>query len=220
MNGTRTARGFLLTMCALLSACSTGSLFDSDTPVPTSYVLGSAPTTQRTQDSLAVDVAVSRPDLAAGLDSDRIAVLDGRKLDYYRGVKWGARTGEMIQSLVVDSLHDQRWFRSVTPEQARIAGDYVLDLQVRAFQSDLTAGRGNPNVHVAFVGRLIRVVDRALVSTLAAEAHTPAREDRMSFVAAAFEDASQRAILDLGQQLATAIKQDEATLRSLRGQKR
>jgi cholesterol transport system auxiliary component len=217
MNGAGVSRLILLAACGLLTACSTSSLFDSDTPVPTSYVLGAAPAGRDASEALAVDVSVSRPDMAAGLDSDRIAVLGGRKLDYYRGVKWGARTTEMVQALVVDSLEDQRWFRSVTPEQARVAGDYVLDLQVRAFQAELTQGPKRPSVHVAFVGRLIRVVDRALVATVTADARVDAKEDRMSLVAAAFEEASHRAILELGQQLAVAVKQDAETLRTLRG---
>jgi ABC-type uncharacterized transport system auxiliary subunit len=220
MNGAGITRMTLLAACAALSACSTGSLFDSDTPIPTSYVLARASAGQSVQEPLPVDIAISRPDLAAGLDSDRIAVLEGRKLDFYRGVKWGSRTVELVQNLVVDSLEDQRWFRSVTPEQARVAGDYVLDLQVRAFQAELTRGPRQPTAHVAFVGRLIRVVDRGLVTTVTSDASVEAREDRMSLVTAAFEEASHRAILELGEQVVAAVKQDAETLRALRGDKR
>ena len=209
-------RLFLLVSVAALSACSTGSLFDSDTPVPTNYVLAPAPAASETTNTAPVDISVSRPDLAPGLDSDRIAVLRGRLLDYYRGVRWGTRSIELIQTLVVDSLEDQKLFRSVTPEQARVAGDYVLDLQVRDFQAEYADRASRPVVHVALVGRLIRVIDRELVATVSSEARSDAEEERMSAVTAAFERASHEAILDLGKQVAEVVNGDAETLRTAR----
>jgi cholesterol transport system auxiliary component len=194
-------------------------LFDSDTPVPTNYVLAPAPAASETTNAAPVDISVSRPDLAPGLDSDRIAVLRGRLLDYYRGVRWGTRAIELIQTLVVDSLEDQKLFRSVTPEQARVAGDYVLDLQVRDFQAEYADRANRPVVHVALVGRLIRIIDRELVATVISEARSEAEEERMSAVTAAFERASHEAILDLGKQVAEVVNGDAETLRTARNEK-
>lgn len=200
----------------LLSACSTGSLFDSDTPVSTNYVLSAVPAAQNanTGTPIPVDVSIGRPDLAAGLDTDRIAVLEGRQLDYYRRVTWGARASELIQSLLVDSLEDRRLFRSVTAERSRVAGDYALDLQVRDFQAEYEEGERAPTVHVGMVGRLIRVADRELVATVSSDARVAAKDNRMSAVAAAFESASHRAILELAQQMAVAVKADQPSLSS------
>lgn len=202
-----------------LTGCSTGSLFDSDTPVPQNYVLAPAPAASADASPAPVDVAITRPDLAPGLDTDRIAVLNERQLDYYRGVRWGSRAIEMIQTLVVDSLEDQRLFRSVTPEQTRVAGDYVLDLQVRDFQAEYTASATAPTVHIALVGRLIRVIDRKLVATVSADAKTQANEDRLREVLAAFERTSHEAILDLGTQVSRVIAEDAQTLRAARGER-
>ena len=202
-----------------LTGCSTGSLFDSDTPVPQNYVLAPAPAVTGEATPAAVDVAVSRPDLAPGLDTDRIAVLKEREIDYYRGVRWGSRAIEMIQTLVVDSLEDQRLFRSVTPEQARVAGDYVLDLQVRDFQAEYSPSADAPTVHVTLVGRLIRVIDRKLVSTVSAQSKTQASEDRLREVLTAFERASHEAIVDLGKQVSQVVSDDAQTLRTARGEK-
>ena len=209
-------RLFLLISVATVPACSTGSLFDSDTPVPTNYVLAPAPAASEITNAAPVDISVSRPDLAPGLDSDRIAVLRGRLLDYYRGVRWGTRAIELIQTLVVDSLEDQKLFRSVTPEQARVSGDYVLDIQVRDFQAEYADGADRPVVHVALVGRLIRIIDRELVATVSSQAHSEAEEERMSAVTAAFERASHQAILDLGKQVAAVVDGDADTLRTAR----
>lgn len=207
-----------LALALLSTACSTGSLFDSDTPVPANYVLAAAPAAQTSRSPIPVDVSISRPDMAAGLDSDRIAVLKGRELDYYRRVRWGSRALEVVQNLVVDSLENQKIFRSVTPEQARVAGHYVLDLQVRDFQAEYAPRSDIPSVHVTLVGRLIRVVDRQLVTTVQSEARVDAEDNRMSAVAAAFEASAHRAILDLGTQIATAVENDKAAQQTARGE--
>jgi cholesterol transport system auxiliary component len=201
-----------------MSACTTGSLFDSDTPPPTGYVLAPVPAAQALTTPIPVDVSVSRPDLGAGLDSDRIAVLKGRQLDYYRGVRWGSRAIEMVQNLVVDSLQDQGLFRSMSTEQARVAGDYVLDLQVRDFQAEYSPGDDTPSVRVSMVGRIIRVLDRELVGTISSSATADAESDRMGAVTAAFEVASHRAILDLGQKLVSAVTDDQSNLQTARGE--
>jgi cholesterol transport system auxiliary component len=211
-------RATLLTIAVALlcSACSTGSLFDSDAPVPTSYVLAPAPATSPTVATTQADLAIGRPDFAPGLDTDRIAVLRGRQLDYYRGARWGGRTVEVVQSMLVATMQDQRLFRSVTAEQSRVSGDYTLDIEVRHFEAEYTAGSSDPAVNVALVGRLIRIVDRKLVGTVLSSARVPANDNRMAAVAAAFETASQKVALDLAQQTAAAITADEPALRTAR----
>lgn len=201
------------------AACSTGSLFDSDTPVPSSYVIASAPAGSVTGVPVTqVDVSIGRPDFAPGLDTERIAVLKGRQLDYYRGVRWGGRTVEVVQSMLVSSINDQQLFRSVTAEQARVANDYMLDVEVRNFEANYASG-AVPEAHVMIIGRLIRVVDRKLVTTVTSTARVAASEDRMSAVAAAFESAAQKVALDLAQQTAVAVASDQPTLRKARGER-
>ena len=72
-------------------------------------------------------------------------------------------------------------------------------------------------VHVALVGRLIRVIDRKLVATVTADAKTQANEDRLREVLAAFERASHEAILDLGRGVSRLVADDAQTLRTARG---
>jgi cholesterol transport system auxiliary component len=210
----------LLAVVAALScaACSTGSLFDSDVPTPSGYVIAAAPPGSLTgAPTTQVDVSIGRPDFAPGLDTDRIAVLKGRQLDYYRGVRWGGRTVEVVQSVLVSTINDQQLFRSVTAEQARVANDYMLDVEVRNFESDYANG-AIPEAHVMIIGRLIRVVDRKLVTTVTSNARVAAREESMTSVAAAFESAAQKVALDLAQQTAVAVAADQPTLRKARGE--
>lgn len=198
------------------SACS-GSLFDSELPVPMNYVIASAPPGSLTGvPTTKVDVAIGRPDLGPGLDTDRIAVLKGRQLDYYRGARWGGRSVEIVQSMLVSSLNDQGLFRSVTAEQARVATDYMLDIEVRHFEADYASG--SPEAHVMIIGRLIRIVDRKLVTTVTGEARAAANEERMTAVTQAFEVASQKVALDLARQTAVAVANDVPVFRKAHGE--
>jgi cholesterol transport system auxiliary component len=204
------AWGLGLGACAALAGC--GSLLETDMPAATNYVLAPAPAGAAMVTRSEADLSIGRPDLAPGLDTERIAVLKGRQLDYYRGANWGGRTTEVIQTLLVDSFEDQRMFRSVTAEQSRIASDYVLDVSVRDFQAEYAGDNAAPMVHVTILGRLVRVGDRQLVDTFAAQAQSRAADDRMSAVAAAFETAAHKVVLDLAQQTAAAIAGDQQKL--------
>ena len=199
-----------IAVLSVTAGCSTGSLLDSELPTPTSYVIAPLPPAASATQSAAsqVDIAIGRPDVAPGLDTSRIAVLRGRQLDYYRGVQWGGNTLEVVQALLVSSLQDQRLFRSVTSEQARVAGAYMIDSEVRDFQAEYTDGKAAPTVRVTITGRLIRIADRALVDTLPATATREASDNRMPAVAGAFEAAAQQVAQSIARNAATAVSRD------------
>jgi cholesterol transport system auxiliary component len=206
----------LALVLVLVSGC-TGSLLESDLPVNSIYVLGPASVDGAPAASSSVDLSIGRPQLAPGLDTDRIAVLKGNQLDYYRASRWGARAAEVVQSVLVGSLESLRLFNSVTAEQARVAGDYVMDIEVRDFQAEYEADDAPPTVHVKIVGRLIRIVDRKLVDTITVDARRQTAQNRMGAVVASFESATQKVALDLAHQAAAAISGDEQELRAARG---
>jgi cholesterol transport system auxiliary component len=201
-----------------LGGCTT-SIFDSEAPIPMSYVLRSASAATNSVAHTAVDITIDRPHTVPGLDSDRIGVLRGHQLDFYRAVRWGSPAPEVMQVLLVDSLQDQHVFRSVTREESRIASDYVLDVQLRDFQSEYAEGSAIPTIHVGAVVRLVRVPDRKLVATMIADSRVQAAEDRMAAVATAFEKAGNAVALDVLSQIAPAIAADAPLLATARGQK-
>jgi cholesterol transport system auxiliary component len=206
-------RPLLPALIAVIACSGCGSLLETEMPVSSSYVLAPVPARGSTGARSEADISIGRPDLAPGLDNERIAVLKGRQLDYYRAAQWGGRTTEVVQTLLVDSFEDQRLFRSVTAEQSRIASDYVLDVSVRDFQAEYASDNAPPTAHVTILGRLVRVVDRQLIDTFAAEAQSPASDNRMGAVAAAFETAAPKVVLELAQKTAAAIASDEQKLR-------
>jgi cholesterol transport system auxiliary component len=203
-------------LASLCAGC--GSLLETELPPSTNYVIAPAPPSSAGATRAEADLSIGRPDLAPGLDSERIAVLKGRQLDYYRGAQWGGRTIEVIQTLLVDSFEDQQLFRSVTREQSRVASEYVLDVSVRDFQAEYAGEGAAPTAHVTIFGRLIRVVDRELVDTFSATAQSRAAENRMEAVSAAFETAAHEVVLELAQKTATAIAGDAGELRAAGGE--
>lgn len=202
-------RSLVLAAASLGAACG-GSLFESKIPLPERYVLAAAPAAASSTQTAAseTDLAIGRPDVAPGLDSDRIAVLRGRQLEYFKGVQWGGSVTEVVQALLVSSFQDQHLFHSVTSEQARVSSNYMLDVEVRDFQAEYGASGASPEVRVTIVGRIIRIKDRQLVDTLVATASRPAQENRMNVVAAAFESAAQEVALDLARRAASAVAKD------------
>ncbi|HEV8331837.1 MAG TPA: ABC-type transport auxiliary lipoprotein family protein [Steroidobacteraceae bacterium] len=212
-------RGQWAIVAGLASLCvGCGSLLETKLPESTSYVLAPAPASSTGVTRSEADLSIGRPDLAPGLDTERIAVLKGRQLDYYRGAQWGGRMVEVVQTLLVDSFEDQQLFRSVTSEQSRVASEYVLDISVRDFQAEYAGDNGAPTAHVTILGRLIRVVDRQLVDTFAATAQSKATDDRLGPVAAAFETAAHKVVLELAQKTATAIAGDAEKLKAAGGE--
>lgn len=209
--------GASLTALAALACSACGSLLETKLPASTSYVLAPAPAASTGVTRSAADLSIGRPDLAPGLDSERIAVLKGRQLDYYRGAQWGGRATEVVQTLLVDSFEDQGLFRSVTAEQSRVASEYVLDISVRDFQAEYANETDAPTAHVTILGRLIRVVDRQLVDTFAATAQSKATDNRLGAVAEAFEHAAHKVVLELAQKTSATIAADADKLRAAGG---
>jgi cholesterol transport system auxiliary component len=200
-----TARLSALALLAL-SGCA-GSLFESKTPAPQTYVISPAASAEEAAPQLKVDVSVSQPSAAPGLNTDRILLLrDGRRLDYYSRAQWGSQTARVMQYFVIASLQNQNLFRSVTSDDVRTSAPYVLDLELRDFQAEYRQPGAPPVVRVSIVASVMRVHDRTLLAVIPVSAVVPVTEDRMAPIVAAFEQASQQAASSLGTRIIKAIQ--------------
>jgi cholesterol transport system auxiliary component len=209
-------RARVLALVVATSGCAAcGSLLETQLPASSSYVIPPVAAASSGVTRSEVDLSIGRPDLGPGLDTERIAVLKGQQLDYYRGAQWGGRTTEIVQTLLVDSFQDQQLFRSVTAEQTRVASSYVLDVTVRDFQAEYAGENVAPTVRVTILGRLIRVTDRQLVETFSSTAQSRAADNRLTAVAAAFETAAHKVVLELAQKTAASIAGDADKRRSV-----
>jgi cholesterol transport system auxiliary component len=205
----RSCRIAAVAAVALLTAACGGSLLESDLPVPTRDVIATPPAAAVAGTGAAsqIDLAIGRPDVAPGLDTDRIAVIRGHELDYYRGALWRGTVLDTVQSYLVTTLQDQKLFRSVAAEQARVGGEYLLDIEVRDFQAEYS-GSAIPAVRVSLIGRVIRIRDRRLIETLTSTVTKQASENRLTAVASAFEAAMQQVSLELANTTAAIVSAD------------
>jgi cholesterol transport system auxiliary component len=177
---------------SLLAGC-TGSLLTSKEVAPQTYRLTALPAEPQNAAPFDALLLVARPSAAPGLDTERIAVLHpDRRLDYYAASQWGAALPDVLQHVVVESLQNTGRVRGVQRDLANFRSDFVLQLDVRAFQAEYEDG-GTPRVRVDLIATIGRVNDRRSVFTFAAGALEPAESNTMSAVVAAFDKALQSA---------------------------
>lgn len=193
---------------AASSAC-TGSLLESDLPLPQIYVLAPIASPATRSSTPVGDVVIAEPSAAPGLATDRIAVLYAdRRLDYYAAARWGGNATQVVQSLLVASLQNLGGFNSVSATPAGVAGSHVIDMELRDFQAEYGGGGALPAVRVTLVAHVLRVRDRHLLDTVMATAVVPATENRLAAVVGAFEAAARQVATQLGAESAAAIAAD------------
>jgi cholesterol transport system auxiliary component len=179
-------------LLSLLAGC-TGSLLTSNEVARQTYrltALAAEPQNAAPFDAL---LLVVRPNAAPGLDTERIALLHpDHRLDYYAASQWGAALPDVLQDVVVESMQNSGRVRSVQRDLANFRSDFVLQLDVRAFQAEYEDG-GAPRVRVDLIATIGRVSDRRSVLTFAAGALEPAESNTMTAVAAAFDKALRSA---------------------------
>jgi cholesterol transport system auxiliary component len=191
---------------AVCAAGCTGSLFKSKVPPPTIYMLGAAAAKAAPADAasagaaspIPVDLAVLKPRLRPGLESDRIAALyPDRRLDYFADARWSGPLGEVLQDVAVQAFHTRAALRNVSGEASVFASAYWLEIEVTDFQAEYTAGVSAPTVHVQFLARLGTSGDRRILGQFTAIAEQPAAENRLTAIVDAYARATDTALAKL-----------------------
>ena len=212
----------------VLAACAmgcTGSLFQSKVPPPTIYLLGAgatpagsgeppaAPATAgvATRVPIPVDLAVLKPRVRPGLESDRIAALyPYRRLDYFADARWSGPLGEVLQDVAVRTFHNRAALRNVSGEASVFASAYWLEIEVMDFQAEYTAGTNVPPAHVQLLARLGTSGDRRILGQFTANAQQPAAENRLTAIVGAYAAATDTAlatiVADVGATLAQTLE--------------
>jgi cholesterol transport system auxiliary component len=192
----------LLALLALLLGAAGCSGLQSKEPAAQVYTLTpSLPEASGGQAAALVTIKVLRPWCAPGLDSDNIAMTrSGQRFDFYAHSRWAAPLPELVQASAVDALRAAGHFRAVQSDAVPLAGDYLLQLEIKRFQAEYR-GDGAPLVRVQLVATLGRSADRSLVSSVVAMSDVPAGANRVQSVSAAFETALGQVLAQLAQQI-------------------
>ena len=182
-------------MC--VAAC--GSLFQSKVAPPTIYRLsGAAGPTAGAAAAIPVDLAVLKPSLSPGLETDRIAVLyPDRHLDYFADARWSGPLGDVLQDLAVQEFRARANLQHVSGDASVFASAYWLEIEVTDFQAEYPSAETAPVVHVQLQARVGNSGDRRVVGQFTARAEQSAAANNLTSIVDAYARAADTALADV-----------------------
>ena len=136
-----------------------------------------------------------------GLDTDRILVKGpGARMNHYAGARWPDHLPEVMTATVRLSLESSGRFSRVS-SRSQVKGDeWLLELELREFFAVAITADSPPQIHVQLAGHLnCGFGDTAISATTT----VPAQENKLSKIVAAFQSATNDALISLGEQLET-----------------
>jgi ABC-type uncharacterized transport system auxiliary subunit len=192
-----------LSLCMFLamSLCGCGGMLTSDEPPKHVYWLeaatlrfGEAPTEGLPE--LLVSVRT-----IPGLDTDRILVKGpGARMNHYAGARWPDHLPELMTATLRLSLESSGYFSRVS-NRSQIKGDeWLLELELREFFAVAITADSPPEVHVQVVGHVKCGNGDVAISAMAT---VTAEENELNKIVAAFQSATNNALISLGRQLET-----------------
>ena len=192
-------RAFVAVAAVALAAC-TGSLFQSKAAPAAVYLLSAGPGSTGNRATIPVDLAVLKPRVRPGLESDRIAVLYAdRHLDYLADARWSGPLGEVLQDLAVQEFHSHANLRTVSADGSVFASAYWLEFEVADFQAEYTSVGTAPIVRVHFLARIGSSGDRHILGQFSARAQQPAAENRLTSIVDAYARAANAALAEIAE---------------------
>jgi len=156
-----------------------------------------------------VSLRVVRPIADPGLDSARIMLVQAdHRMNFFSGARWPAPVPELIESLAVQTLRASGDWASVQDSASPFPADYLLQMHVRRFEADYTAGGSAPLSQVVFDCTVGRRQGREVLASFTVTGSAAASTNHLSQVVAAFEQATGAALEALVQQSVQAARFD------------
>ena len=88
---------------------------------------------------------VGHPLADPGLDSSHIMLVQAdHRMNFYTGSRWAAPAADVIEALAVETLRASGAWTSVEDSSSPFPSDYLLQIAVRRFEADYTAGGAVP----------------------------------------------------------------------------
>jgi cholesterol transport system auxiliary component len=201
-------RTVLLALLGLTLAACAGSLFKNKAAPPTMYMLGATrgPASDTPSNTLPNDLAVLRPRVRAGLDTDRIAALyPDRHMDYFADVRWSGPLDEVLQDLAVQQFHANARLRNVSADVSVFSSTYWLEIEVVDFQAEYSIAGAAPTVHVRLQARMGNSGDRHILARFEPDVHEAAADNRMSAIVDAYNRAADQALTEIAKGVAETL---------------
>jgi cholesterol transport system auxiliary component len=133
------------TLAGLLAGCGSGA-------APATFDLTALPSSGRSLGG-GRSIAVAEPVTLQPLEGDRIIVKDGAGgLSFLGGGQWSDRLPRLVQTRLVQTFENTGRLRSVSRPGDRIAADYTLISELRAFEVQAATGEAVVEVSAKLVG--------------------------------------------------------------------
>jgi len=134
-----------------------------------------------------------------GLDTDRILALDpDARLIPYANARWPDRLPEVLSSVLQRSLEGTGRYAQVASGGRAAEGEWVLDLELRAFYGIRTRAGSTDSVRIALAGTLACGAETGRLSLTHS---APVAEERLAAVVAAHQAALDAVTRQLVEQL-------------------
>jgi ABC-type uncharacterized transport system auxiliary subunit len=144
------------------------------------------------------DLAVLKPRVRTGLDTDRIAVLyPDRRLDYVANARWSGPLEDLVQDLAVQVFRADVRLRNVSADASAFASGYWLEIEVADFQAEYAPAGAPPTINVRLIARVGSAGDRRILGTFDAVARQPAADNRLTAIVDAYERAADAALTEI-----------------------
>ena len=144
-------------LCLGLAGCAGGSAAPTtfDLVAPRSFAPGKQAKYQ---------LVVNEPTSVQALDTNRIMIRPrADQISYYKGAAWSDRLPHLVQVRTIETLQNSGAVKAVTSSSDRVDGDYMLSMEIRAFQIDNANGR--PAADVDIFAKLIDNNSSKVVAT-------------------------------------------------------
>ncbi|MGH8201856.1 MAG: ABC-type transport auxiliary lipoprotein family protein [Steroidobacteraceae bacterium] len=194
-----------------LVAAGCSSLLHSNARPVQVYALRAAAASATGADPAAPAAAalrVAHPLAGPGLGTSQIVLLQpDHRLNVYAASAWAADTPAVLESLAVETLRGSGHWRSVEDAESPFPSDYLLQISIRRFDADYSAGTdAPPTVRVTLDCALGREEGREIVATFVASGSAVAGANRLGDVVTAFQQATDAALASLSQQASAAAR--------------
>ncbi|MDB5736188.1 MAG: hypothetical protein JWP16_2510 [Alphaproteobacteria bacterium] len=143
-------------------------------------------------------LAILRPDVPGGLDSNRVSLVqpDGT-MDYFAKATYPDRLPESVQRALLDGFEASGRIDAVAREEAALHSDYNLLVEVKDFAAHYAAPDGIPTVTVNLMARLTTAHGRKILASKPFVVNGTASVNNTGAVVAALQQALATAVTDI-----------------------
>jgi cholesterol transport system auxiliary component len=189
----------LVGLMSLGAGCSTLSALGSASAALDAYSLSAPGAASTARVASRTRLLVELPTAPGAIDTDRILVrTDPLQVQYLPSARWIDPVPVLVQAAVLESLANSGAFQFVGASSASVIPDFVLVIDIRAFQAEVGPVEGAPvRVTIRMDATLVRDRDREVVATRRIESSGSTAVETTAGIVAAFDAAMRNALIQL-----------------------